>query len=234
MLLNLFIFFIPSILTLPQAHGTPNLLFIALNQISSQGLFTFHHLEELLINTLSHQSNLLLDHNRRLTFLAPTDDAFDNYLSKRNISLQSFASANESVFLMECRQQPVTFTHLTSFLNVDMHISSFTLFKEIQLNGFTPFSTRYEESEVKMGRDQNGTISIQSGLETNSIVLQTYSLESVKIFVVDRVPQLPFTNLTLTLLQFNATRSLASILWSAVEYHSIANFSLNQTRYHTL
>lgn len=90
-------------LPLPQAHGIPDLLLIAINQISSQGTFTFSRVEDLLINTLSQQTDLLRTYNEPLTFIAPTDDAFDDYLARQNTSLQTLASGNESVKLMECK-----------------------------------------------------------------------------------------------------------------------------------
>ena len=102
------IFIISSIsiiksLPLPQSHGIPNLLLIAINQISSQGSYTFGRVEDLLINTISQQTDFLGTSNEPLTFIAPTDDAFDDYLARQNTSLQTLASGNESVKLMECK-----------------------------------------------------------------------------------------------------------------------------------
>lgn len=119
---------------------------------------------------------------------------------------------------------------------IDFSIPRFVLFKEIQLDGFTPFATNYESSDLKIGRDRNGTITIQSGAQEKSRVLLMYTLQSVvEILVVDRVPTLPLTNLSDSLQLLNATRSIASLLWSAVEYHSIASsVAVNHSRLHTL
>ena len=119
---------------------------------------------------------------------------------------------------------------------IDLSIPRVVLFKEIQLDGFTPFATKYESSDLKIGRDRNGTITIESGAQDKSRVLLMYTLQSVvEILVVDRVPTLPLTNLSDSLQRLNATKSIASLLWSAVEYHSIASsVAVNHSRLHTL
>ncbi|KAJ3359634.1 hypothetical protein HDU91_004853 [Kappamyces sp. JEL0680] len=144
-------------------NGVPSLLFTALNQITSETDYRFTVVESMLLQNTSFVFEL--SSADALTFLAPTDDAFQAY----NWSLQSYSNRS-----------------LLHYHTVMKQI----LFKEIQLNGQSVFTT-LGGSDVKLGRTSNNSIHVVSGYETTSTVLHWAGKLSVEILVLDRVLEIP-------------------------------------------
>ena len=102
------------VIGLPQplfAHGIPNTLLIALNQIISSSNYTFSTLQNLLLDTVPDSDFLSsINNNGSQTFIAPTDDAFQEFYS--NSSRFSSNVSNDALRLLECK---MIYSFLTNF-----------------------------------------------------------------------------------------------------------------------